>query len=331
MLSQLCSRKSWIGAIRSSITFFAITFVVLNIVLLGLFFTSLSTGNILHLRSAPITIATEFSDPFEIKFWLQATENKIKCSIECCVIFFLYHVRKAAGTSIRNILKFNYLRFSYDVLETEGINLDHRFLNQSGIVSLTSLRHPVERALSLYWYEHVLFYAEVQMQIEKASNMHTWVDYWRDDSIFKQNFTARNPGSVYVEIENCYVKMLTNWDGKRAITIADLNRAKEVLRSFDVVIISEWFNNETFVPLLNLHAAALGIREYPQSHMRTDLLNKFRVDYLSTDEVKELLFMRTLCFVCALCALCVCVCVCVCVLCVCVLCVCVLCVCVLFV
>jgi hypothetical protein len=82
--------------------------------------------------------------------------------------FFLYHARKAAGTTLRGYLEGlcagtysprpRALRGSGDggcLFETEGLSLNPEFLrlaNTGGrVVTATTLREPVARALSLYW------------------------------------------------------------------------------------------------------------------------------------------------------------------------------------
>ena len=67
--------------------------------------------------------------------------------------------------------------------------------------------------------------------------------HWRDQSDWKKNFTHNNPGNVYIEVENYYVKALTGWKGNTSITVNDLIKAKRILRDFDIVLISELMNH----------------------------------------------------------------------------------------
>ena len=75
---------------------------------------------------------------------------------------------------------------------------------------------------------------------------------WVDAAPHKQAFVAANPYTNYVEVENYYTKALIGWGGdakggKRtslpAIGRQELEEAKRVLRSFDMVLITEWTRN----------------------------------------------------------------------------------------
>ena len=96
------------------------------------------------------------------------------------------------------------------------------------------------RIKSLYWYEHVEWYYNVAKTPTKAKSYRIWADSWLDGSEWKNAFIAANPGNTYMEIENYYVKSLSGWRGVGSIGKEDLERAKDVLQMFDVVLITEW-------------------------------------------------------------------------------------------
>jgi hypothetical protein len=159
---------------------------------------------------------------------------------------FLLHMRKAAGTTIRNYLQGVTKKSRSRYLESEGISISAQFQHPlEGVTTVMSLRHPVERVFSMYWYEHVAWWNEIKHDMSKCSTMKNWVEAWRDGSSWKTNFLKKNPSSTYVEIENYYVKTLTGWKGPAKVTRADLEEAKKVLERFDVVVIAEWLKNET--------------------------------------------------------------------------------------
>ena len=60
-----------------------------------------------------------------------------------------------------------------------------------------------------------------------------------------------NPRSLYVEIENYYVKSLIGWNGKKKLTDEDLEYAKSILAKFDVILFQEWMNDETQLSITN--------------------------------------------------------------------------------
>ena len=158
---------------------------------------------------------------------------------------FHLHMRKAAGTTMRNYLQTVTKKTSRRYFESEGISLSRDFKRLEGATTVLSLRHPLDRILSMYWYEHVAWWNEVKKDMSKCSTMKNWVEAWRDGSSWKTEFIKNNPGSTYVEIENYYTKTLSGWKGPEKVTRDDVEIAKKVLQNFDVVVISEWLSNET--------------------------------------------------------------------------------------
>jgi len=80
-----------------------------------------------------------------------------------------------------------------------------------------------------------------------------WVNAWLDGSEWKNTFIAANPGNTYIEIENYYVKSLSGWKGVGNIGEEDLERAKEVLRKFDIVLITEWMLEGEQAKMMDKH------------------------------------------------------------------------------
>jgi hypothetical protein len=74
------------------------------------------------------------------------------------------------------------------------------------------------------WFDGIL------RQPEKCKTYREWVEAWRDGSDWKQEFVEANPGNLYVEVENYYVKTLTGWMGNTTVGKKDLKRAKEVIK-----------------------------------------------------------------------------------------------------
>jgi hypothetical protein len=196
--------------------------------------------------------------------WSRGLLHKLACLRRGGGGVFLYHVRKAAGTSIRDVLEQACKRWHVSLFETEGLSLDAAFLSYGGssgraqgagaLLSVTTLREPVQRAISMYWYEHVGWWDGIQKKTEKCHTLADWVATWRDSSEWKRNFMRKNPRSVYVEIENYYVKMLTGWTGEHVdgpLGETHLLKAKRALDSFDVVLLTEWMEDATQIDALN--------------------------------------------------------------------------------
>ncbi len=164
---------------------------------------------------------------------------------------YLYHVRKAAGSTVRDVLTYVTRRHGLPLFETEGISLDAHFLQVPGLLSVTTLREPISRIMSLYWYEHVAWFHGIKHEPHNCKSLSSWVDAWRDGSTWKQGFIAKNPKSVYVEVENYYVKMLTGWVGPAPVGRADLDKAKAVLEQFDVILLQEWMQDDMQLTVMN--------------------------------------------------------------------------------
>lgn len=188
--------------------------------------------------------------------WLSSLASKLLCIRLRSGGIYLYHTRKAAGTSIRDILTTIAATWRVPYYETEGVVLNRDIVEKkTGLLTVTSLREPIARILSLYWYEHVGWYDGVLKQTERCKSLREWVNAWRDGSRWKGDFIVKNPDSVYVEIENYYVKMLSGWHARNPrtsrVTAEDLEAAKAVLRSFDVVLLSDWMGDSTQIEAMN--------------------------------------------------------------------------------
>lgn len=217
----------------------------------------------------PISVKPEMLSDAVTTEWVAKLSSKLLCLRLKKGGIYLYHTRKAAGTSIRDVLTYIAREWHVPYYETEGIVLNSDIIKKSGLLSVTSLREPIARIMSLYWYEHVGWYSGVLKQTERCKTLKAWVAAWRDGSEWKNNFIAKNPDSVYVEIENYYVKMLSGWHARpdnvhnnnmrgsgqhgvpKRVTEEDLEIAKSVLRQFDLVLLSDWMNDNTQIEALN--------------------------------------------------------------------------------
>ena len=183
--------------------------------------------------------------------WEQQLVRKLRCVSSHRGGIFLYHVRKAAGTSVKDVLQHASTNWRIPLYETEGLSLDPRFLEPRSLLSVLTIREPVDRALSMFWYEHVGWYDGILHQPHKCKTLAKWVEAWRDGSEWKRKFVSSNPRSVYVEIENYYIKMLIGWTGAGTIGERELEQAKTVLRHFDVVLVMEWMQDARQIDAMN--------------------------------------------------------------------------------
>lgn len=76
-------------------------------------------------------------------------------------------------------------------------------------------------------------------QPSKIKGYREWAEAWLDGTPWKTSFMEANPGNNYMEIDNYFVKTLVGWKNEalrgREIGSIELEKAKEILDSFDVV------------------------------------------------------------------------------------------------
>jgi hypothetical protein len=242
---------------------------------------------------------TSSSSVLNMSLWEERLMQKLICLHHGSGGLYLYHTRKAAGTTLRDVMSVIAHTWRVKLFETEGISLDRRFVENNNLLSVVTLRHPVKRVMSLYWYEHVGWWHGVLKEIEKVKSLKEWVAAWKDGSKWKTDFVRKNPGTVYVEIENYYVKMLTGWNGDKAIGPQDLEEAKKVLDKFDLVLLVEWMQDDTQVTALNAvfpgrSTIAPGQKVKGDTSVKAKLASRFAPDeVISLYTISE--FMNTQC------------------------------------
>jgi hypothetical protein len=184
----------------------------------------------------------------EDSVWFEKVVLKMNCltKLKQGTTFF-YHTRKAGGTTIHDWLSILSSQWQVPYLELEGKSLNPLLLREQGVLSITSLRNPIDRILSLYWYEHVAWWYDVKHEPQNCRTLAQWVDGWRDGSPWKAHFVRQNPGTVYVEVQNYYVKSFIGWNGLAPIGEADLERAKNILsEDFDFVLMTDDMSSDSF-------------------------------------------------------------------------------------
>ena len=164
--------------------------------------------------------------------WGARLARKQRCLAAGAGGFYLYHARKAAGTTLRAALQEAARRHRVAYWETEGLSIDPMFLGLRSIITVVSVRDPIRRVLSMYWYEHVGWHDGILHDPAGLRTLRAWVDEWKDDSPWKRDFARRNPGNVYVEVQNYFTKALAGWNAAGAAAAVDaaaLSRARAAL------------------------------------------------------------------------------------------------------
>lgn len=74
-------------------------------------------------------------DDVDIKGWYRRLTSKYSCITGGFGALYLFHVRKAAGTSIKEVLEHASARFGVPTYSTEGVTLDMSFLSMPGVLT----------------------------------------------------------------------------------------------------------------------------------------------------------------------------------------------------
>jgi len=181
---------------------------------------------------------------------------------------YLLHMRKAGGTTLRGYLSALVEKVrDHLIYVSEGPTFNVScFQDQGEMVTLTSLRHPMARILSSYWYEGrydssppplepstsrvmaAAVFNETEVKATLPASFSAWIRFVRrNDYIRGARASARR---VWNCVNSYYIQTLTN--RYRRSTYNDVGRqdfelAKRVLASFDVILITEWmgWTNQT--------------------------------------------------------------------------------------
>lgn len=240
-----------------------------------------------HHRSNPDSIShrrLQRKNNLRSRLWSQQRREGVYLNDKS---IFFYHARKAGGTSVEKALKLIGAYYNYDVLITEGITLDHRFLDLARSISVISLRHPIDRIVSLYWYEHVMWWYGPGKNPSKCRTFSEWVNAWRDGTPWKERILLANPDTTYVEVENYFIKNLLGGSVRQSsIGEPELEQAKKILDKFDIVLLTKWMNDKRQISYMKSLFPKLPEESFSQHLTESDrtLISKLESD-LAADKV----------------------------------------------
>ena len=159
--------------------------------------------------------------------------------IEGAQAIFVYHMRKAGGTSLRRYCKKLSSAKSLDYHVVEGYSLDYEqfFRPDKKTLHITSLREPLARIKSLYCFEGRWSQKEKDRSAANAKPFAVWIRETSQRHGSKPNFLWTCPTNYYVKALIGYPR-----SGKDSIGQAEFDLAKRRLESFEIVLITEWLN-----------------------------------------------------------------------------------------
>jgi hypothetical protein len=180
---------------------------------------------------------------------------------------YFKHFRKTGGTTLYHIFRENQcLQRQIPVFGSEFpfFNTD-TFDVLNSTIFVTILRHPIDRILSMYWFEgrwprtchKACEDNKTKDDATKVADLEEWIEAIHDQSSQKKlKYVRHNACGQWISVENYYIRMLLGVDramdvqgakatkhkrGFRNVTLTTrhLHKAKEILASFDLVLIQE--------------------------------------------------------------------------------------------
>ena len=211
---------------------------------------------------------------------------------------YLLHMRKAGGSTLRGYLS-SVVEKERDhlIYVSEGPTFNVScFQDQGELVMITSLRHPMARIMSSYWYEgrydskpaylvpgtsSVMAAAvanQTEIEATLPASFPAWVRFVRRNDYLRWNWMSTR--WVWYSVDSYYIQTLTNRYRKNTrgnVGRRDFELAKRVLASFDVVSITEWMdwkNQTTYIQ----HALGQEAEDLPDGLLQRNKLSKAKND-----------------------------------------------------
>lgn len=183
---------------------------------------------------------------------------------------YLKHFRKAGGTSLMTGLQEAGICVRRQP-QTPFFGNEYPYFNNRTFVALgtsvfiTSMRHPIDRILSMYWFEgrwprtcgKLCEDKKLKNNDTKVADLDEWIEAIHDQSNReKLNYRRHTSCGQWMSVDNYYIRTLLGIDSavtpkerkstkngmgffNKTITREHLHRAKEILASFDLVMIQE--------------------------------------------------------------------------------------------
>jgi hypothetical protein len=198
---------------------------------------------------------------------------------------FLYHSRKAGGSTLRRLLQQVAQKHNVSFITKEGVVLEEEDMHQNQTLFVTSLRDPIDRIISSYWFEGrwPMKFPEENKTLATALSFDEWFDVCQNKTKKWQWFS----------VSNSYVK----WFGTTGTTddndiVYDIDTAKQRLSKFHMVLRTEKMSDVKYWDRVTWILDAEDImtktnqRHANKGKLRPD--NATSMDFISTEDMKRL-------------------------------------------
>lgn len=170
---------------------------------------------------------------------------------------YITHFRKAGGTALTKVMYEEVCTHGMQAYSSELPFFHPKTFEVMGTsVFITAMRNPVDRILSMYWFEGrwprtcglKCENEKVKNDTTKVADLGEWVEAIHDQRSWgKLKYRRHNGCGQWVSVENYYIRQLLGVDIPKyglgflnvTLTREHLHRAKKILANFDLVLIQE--------------------------------------------------------------------------------------------
>ena len=195
----------------------------------------------------------------------------------CDKVFFL-HMRKAAGTSIRNLLTTITNRSGLELNVQEGGVLDHDKMGGAKTFRVTCLREPLDRVCSLYNFQGRWAGRDQPQAQSKARPFAEWLE----------QIPTPNKWRLWDESADYYTKTLSGGpvdQRGKGVEASHYSRARQVLDTFDLVLIVEGFGLPEYDAWLSRRLGLEKPIAMPTKRPTTKVQSKYDIRQHLTDDM----------------------------------------------
>jgi hypothetical protein len=178
---------------------------------------------------------------------------------------YIKHFRKASGTALYAVVAGESCKRGIPSYASELPFFNKEtFHVLNSTVFVTAMRHPIDRIISMYWFEgrwprtcgSICEAEKIKNDTNKVANLDEWIEDIHDQTAQeKLKYLKHSACGQWVSVENYYIRQLLGIDRatknqkkgtndesgflNNTLTRSHLHQAKEILASFDLIMIQE--------------------------------------------------------------------------------------------